>query len=486
MKRLLLAAALLPAAARAERVPSDEAKAQIMQAVRAGKSAKEAMLDAVKDRKNASNAESALLHWTAARASHSEMKSKFDLVIRLTQEAYGVEPETPPEPRAAKSLSADGAWSAGLSAPWAPEYGAPGYREIRGVDGRLHYLSNDPQDIPNREDVVAFTDPDGKVTIMPSLFDRIIHNDEPGLLASVLHHEGEHYTDLITTGWDTHEQMEIRADVATLAMVDVFMPGLTSKVRERVKDVLRERIAVYEARVAVGDTHSPFANPRQEETYERKFRRQVSRELEYHDLVRHVDQLRGNRRASLEVARRNARWAKFNAWTLNACSYIGGIRPGDPEWGMPDLIRAREQGLQSYLRVNLVVMPSAEIGAGLARGDLVGSGDLARCQERMIDMIRELQAPVDVDWMMARIEHERRGGRAGQIISGVIEAVRRAVVDGTAALVRTATSPGTATRDTDSGEPVRDPAGGERESRLPDGDSYAREQLRGIDARGSW
>ncbi len=484
MKRLLLAAALLPAAARAAPTPPDEAKASIMRAVRDGMAAKEAMRAAILARDAASDdPEIALLHWTAARTAQGEMKAHFDLAIRLTQDAYRLKPEMPPEPRAAKPRPADGAWSAGLSASWAPEYGPPGYREIRGADGRLHYLSVDPNDAPISDDISAFTDPNGRVTIMPSLFDRVIGNDEPGLLASTLHHEALHYRELITTGWDTHEQLEIRANQASLATVDVFMPRLSAKVRDEVKDGVRKRIADAETLVASGGTHSPFPSPKQEEDFEKKFRLQERRELEYHDLVRRVERLERDRRESLESSRRGFRWAKFNLWTLNACVYIDGTRPNTPEWGRPDLIGAREQALRGYLRGNLVVLPSAEIDAGLARGDRLRSGDVARCQERLISMIRDLPAPVDADWMMDRIEYERRGGRAGEIISGVIESVRRAMADGTAVLARAA-SPGTATRG--PGEPVRDPGGGDRGSRLPGGENPPLDRLRGINGGDSW
>lgn len=484
MRRLLLAVVLLPAAARAERAPLDEAKAAIMKAVRDGMSARDAMHDAMLERDGVSDdPEIALIHWTSARAAQRKMKSDFDLAIRLTQDAYRLKPQTPPDPRAAKPLSPDGAWAAGLPAPWAPEFGPPGHREIRGMDGRLHYVSVDPKDSPTPDDVFAFTDPDGKSTIMPSLFERIIRHDEPGLLASALHHEGVHYAELISTGWDSHEQMESRADRMSLAMVDVFMPGLSPKIRGEVKDGLRKRIADTEALVGSGNTRSPFPDAEQEKRFEEAFRRQERRELEYHDLVRHVERLTRGRRDRLEAARRDFRWAKFNLWTLNACVYMDGTRPNSPEWGRPDLIRAREQALRGYLRGNIVVLPSGEIDAGLARGDRPGVGDVARCQERMIRMIRDLPAPVDADWLMDRIEYERRGGRAGELISGVIESVRRAVADGTAALARAA-SPGAATRG--PGEPARDPGGGDRGSSLPGGENPPLDRLRGINAGDSW
>ncbi len=413
------------------------------------------------------------------------MKSQFDLAIRLTQDAYGLKPQMPPEPRAAMPLAADGAWSAGLSAPWAPEFDLPRYREIRGSDGRLHYLSNDPRDAPKPDEVVAFTDPDGKATIIPLIFDSIIETGEPGLLASVLQHETVHYADLITTGWDTHEQLEIRANQASLAMVDVFMPGLPAEIRKQVKDGLRNLIRDAQASVDSGDTHSPFPSPNQETRHREAFRRQQRRELEYLDLVRHVERLERDRRESLEASRRALRWAKLNLWTLNSCIYIEGTTQGSPEWGRPDLIRAREQKLRDYLRGNLIVLPSDEIDAGLARGDAYGGdSSIARCQNRMIRMIRELPAPVNSDWMMDLIEYERRGGRTGEIISGVIESVRRAVADGTAALVK-AFSPGVATSSPGE-QPVRDPSGGDRASRLPGGDNPPLDRLRGISRGDSW
>ena len=129
MKRLLLAAALLPAAARAEYAPTDEAKAPIMKAVRDGMAAREAMRIAILAREAAEgDAEIGLVHWTAARTAQNEMKASFDLAIHLTQDAYRLKPEAPPEPRAAKPRSADGSWSDGLSAPWSAEYGPPGHR----------------------------------------------------------------------------------------------------------------------------------------------------------------------------------------------------------------------------------------------------------------------------------------------------------------------------------------------------------------------
>lgn len=85
MKRLLLAAVLLPAAVRAESAPSDEAKASIMKAVRDGMTAREAMRVAIRARDAASDdPEIALLQWTVARTAQSEMKSNFDLAIHLS------------------------------------------------------------------------------------------------------------------------------------------------------------------------------------------------------------------------------------------------------------------------------------------------------------------------------------------------------------------------------------------------------------------
>lgn len=193
-------------------------------------------------------------------------------------------------------------------------------------------------------------------------------------------------------------------------------------------------------------------------------------------------------RDRLVAAMREARWAQFRLWTLYACEYIDGVHEGDPEWGAPDRIRARDDFLRGYLRDHLVVMAGTEIAEGLARGDLYRAGTLGRCQSSVVTMIQDLPGPIDDGWLLEQIESEKRGGRTGELISRLIESVRRAVVDGTAALVTTTTAPFAADRGNEEGRAGRprddEPTPGERPPRSPDIDKLPWQQLRGISAHG--
>lgn len=474
----ILLAAMLPMVAFAD--PTPEQKTSILMAAEEGLAAEAEREAAWISRgrfSKAGDAESELIYWTSARAAERRMKEAFDRAIRLAEPAYNLTPAAPPDPRAQKPSSPQGAWSAGLPAPWFPDFQVPRYRAIKGSDGAMHYASEDPDDAP--EGAAALTAPDGKVTIFLSVMRLAVAYGEPGVLATAIHHETEHYRELVTTGWDTHEQGEIRANRANLARVDDFIPATSAYPREALKDFLRQRIAADERAVAEGLTHSPFPSRDQESEYRRRYRSQEAWERMYEDLVRRVEALRRERSEQVAAAKREIRWQGLRLWSLYACQYIDGVHQGDPEWGRPDLIRARENALRSHLRSRLVVVAKDEVDAGLRRGDLFRSGSIGICHKRVIEMIRDLPGPVDQDWVMDRIEYERRGGRAGEIISGVVEGVRRAVADGTAAIIETATVPFTGDRN--SG---RDSRREDRDTRIPDSDSLPWRQLRGISSRG--
>ena len=273
--------------------------------------------------------------------------------------------------------------------------------------------------------------------------------------------------------------MEIRTFTASLGLIDAFIPASNPDLRERIKTSLSGVIAAAEEAVRNGDLHSPFPTKEQEAFNRAAFEKQGAEEREYAALVRRVDALRRERRERQAAAERDARWAKFKVWTLYACSYIHGVHQGDPEWGRPDAIRAKEEAYRKYLRSGLVVMAKDEIDAGLRRNDLYRAGDLGRCHARLVDLIRDLPGPVDEDWLMERVEYDRRGGRSGEIISGLIESVRRSVADGTAAIVQSASAPFSGDRSTGS-----DSRGPDRGSAMPDIDKLPWHQLRGISSRG--
>lgn len=354
----------------------------------------------------------------------------------------------------------------------------PHIREIRGIDSTLHYISDVPEG-SGSEQVAALTDPDGRTTLLSLVMKFAETTREPGVLALAIHHEEHHYRELITTGWDSHEQMEIRAFSKSAGMVDSFIPDSNPDLRMAIKDAIAGIIAAKAAGLQAGDIHSPFPSDEQEKSYRRAFELQEAEERAYAILLQRVGQLRRERRERQAAAERELRWQKFKVWTLYACSYVNGVHEGDPEWGRPDLIREREETYRKYLRSGLVVMAKDEIDAGLRRNDLYHAGDLGRCHVRMVEMIRDLPGPADEDWLMDRIEYERRGGRAGEIIGGLLEYIRRSVADGTAAIVQSASAPFTGDRTTGS-----DSRGPDHGSRMPDIDKLPWRQLRGISSRG--
>ena len=456
-----------------------DGKSAILDAIDMGVKAQLKMRSALVSRDAATDDETKLIYWTEARDEQAKAKSAYDRAIVLVQAEYSIKIPTPQDdPVAATPKSPDGAWAAGISAPQTVEFSLPAYRSIKGSDGVLHYISDNIAD-NGREDALAFTDPDGRTLLFTDIMGYVADNHDPGMLALTLHHENIHYRELTTTGWDSYEDMEIRAFKDSLSAVDSFIPATSPVLRTELKKSMTSVIVDFTERVRVGKTRSTFPTPEQERFNRRQLEKQQDEEKEYAALVQRVDRLRREQRERQTSAEKDLRWSKFKVWTLYACTYINGFHEGDPEWGRPDLIRAREQFLRDYLRSNLVVMAKDEIDAGLRRNDLLKYGDLGRCHGQMVGMIRELPGPVDEDWLMDRIEYDRQGGRTGEIISGLLESVRQAVKDGTAAIVQSASAPFSGDRA--SGNDTR---GSDHGYSMPDADKLPYRQLRGINNSG--
>jgi hypothetical protein len=484
-------------------VPKDlsNAKKPIMAAIRLGRSAFDEMTIAAIMKRHAADPNddvTELREWTRARSAEKEMTDSYNLAITLDQQAYHLLPVMRTDPRAQKPADPRGAWCTDISAPWAPEFRISTYRAIMGSDNIPHYVSDDPKEIilPGMDPAGASgtTDPDGKVTIYPAIMDWSIFTDDPGPLAGAIYHELHHYNDLITAGWDDHEQMEIRAFGASLTTVNIFWPESTPDgrfhVRKKIRDALGKIIAANQKNVDDGTTHSPFPNAIQEDRYKKKVAEIAADETAYQDLAARVEKEKRDSENRATAALQNLRWQKFRIWSLYACLYIDGVHETDPEWGNPDRIRARDEFYRDYLRSNLVVMDKDEIDAGLKRDDLYKYGDIGRCQGQVVEMIRDLPGPVDDNWIMDKIEYDRNGGRAGEIISSIINSVHRAVVDGSAAIIETVTAPFTADIGSGGGNGGGNSgtgggrAGGDGNTRMPNIDKLPWQQLRGISEHG--
>lgn len=471
----LLAALVFATAATAS---ADDGKSRILTAVDEGIKAESDAASARVSRDQSPDDETRLIYWDAMRDALSRAKTAYDRAITLTSESYGLASPPAPDAKVAPPSASDGAWAAGLSSPRSVVFMPPNYRTIKGVDELPHFISDNPADNDDNG-LLAITDPDGRTTLFSQAMEIAAKTREPGILALTLHHENRHYHELVTIGWETHEQMEVRTFTESLKMVDSFIPASDPDLREAVKKSITGLIDANTAALRAGDVHSPFPDKEQERFNRDAFEKQADEEREYAALVKRVDVLQRERRERRAAAEKEVRWQKLKVWTLYACTYINGVHPGDPEWGRPDLIRSREEAHRKYLRSGLVVMTKDEIDAGLRRNDLLRAGALGRCHSQMVEMIRDLPGPADDDWLMDRIEYERRGGRAGEIIGGLLEFIRRSAADGTAAIVRSASAPFTGERSTGS-----DSRGADHGSRMPDIDKLPWQQLRGIGSRG--
>ena len=113
-----------------------------------------------------------------------------------------------------------GEWAGGLTVRWKPEfqYGTEDYREIQGSDGLTHYLGG-KWDL---QETASGTYPDGTVVILRKVFAAAREDRSPGILAASIHHEAQHFEELITRGWDNYEEGELRTYQKSLAAGDVF------------------------------------------------------------------------------------------------------------------------------------------------------------------------------------------------------------------------------------------------------------------------
>ncbi len=244
-------------------IRAEDGKSLILEAIDAGVKAESQARTAIHSRNQSQDEETKLIYWSAAREANAKAKSAYDSAISLTQTEYGLSFPPVQDPKAARSTAQDGAWTEGLPAPRAATFMQPNYRRIRGNDGDFHFVS----DVPEGDDadrVMALTDPDGRITILSFAMKMAAEYHEPGILASTIHHENHHYLELITTGWDTHEQMEIRAFTTSADAVDAFIPASNQTLREALKESIATVIAAKTAALQAGDVHSPFPSKEQE------------------------------------------------------------------------------------------------------------------------------------------------------------------------------------------------------------------------------
>ncbi len=222
-----------------------------------------------------------------------DMKDHFNHAIRLTLEAYQVGPKVQDGPVVRpKDPAGRGQWSAGLVAIWKPEllYDTKSFRRVSGMDGQNHFLGGEI----NLTETGAGTSPDGKVVILRQIFENASRAGNPGLLGYLLHHESQHFTDLVTRGRDDYDQGELRAYTQSLKMADVF------ELSEDDKTFFRNRKKEHRQKIEGGRRGSLFPTPEQEKLNEMKYDK-IQTELEQfrkmsERLRKQVDEERAQRR----------------------------------------------------------------------------------------------------------------------------------------------------------------------------------------------
>lgn len=135
------------------------------------------------------------------------------------------------------------------------------------------------------------------------------------------------------------------------------------------------------------------------------------------------------RTKAFEKTLRDFQWEQLRVWTSFACLYM---HP-------PTSLSAEQQYLQGKtdkiyrqaLLDNLVVMPAIELAERR-----IGDRKLSACQREVIDWMINAEGPLDVAWLVERMDYERAGGKTGEVLRRVGGTVGSAIKRGTAVVVR--------------------------------------------------
>lgn len=415
-------------------------------------------------------------------------EDKFNESLVLTAKYYNFRPKD------TSGTKIQGGPIKGQPATWRAKYyeNKEHFRKVPAPDG-YHYLRIKPIDSKAVEVAVAVavTKDDGEIAVRESLFRWINDDEDKGvdLLAVTLYHETAHYNILISSSppktWIEHE---LAAKEAELGQMAVF--GGNGHL-EWYKSSLNEDFARYRDAIANPQGKDPHFFDSGYETreleaankheYEKEERRQAGLKQYEESLRQEVEKLTSQRKAEEEARRRKteemeryARWSALKLWTLYACSYIRGVRYGDPEWGDPVRISALDQFYQEYIGGHFVVLDRTELDEGLKKGNFF-PGDVGSCQKQFVTMLRDLPGPVDLDWLLGQIQYEKRGGRVGELIRGILGALRG---DSTG-IDKSASRPSSGESSPDSRREGEERRGGG----VDDLDGEAWRQLRGIAVR---
>lgn len=329
MKGLLVGLMLLPALASADYcregdpglcTPLSDKKDEISEAVTSGVMAFNQILALRIQRDEARAARDKVKLYRATRemvAQQEEMNDDFNRAIQLTLTSYHIRPEAGDKVARPRDPLGRGQWTEGLQATWNPIFlnEISGRKEgvrVVGSDGSVHFLGG-PKDLDKEG---GGTYPNGRTVILIETFKEIYQSGNVGQLAYILHHEANHFSQLVGRGWDNYDEGELRAYKASQAAADVF--ELDAAFR---KKVIEAKIREHSANLARKNVlRTNFPSAQEEQNYEMAMEKQERLDKKFDEdfsqLERDV--------ADIERAKQNA-----DVEFLNSLKQVPGVSGKD-------------------------------------------------------------------------------------------------------------------------------------------------------------
>jgi hypothetical protein len=211
--------------------------------------------DGYKLHSQAGNGEEAERSLKRALIAERTKNAKLSEAIRATRVLFNVEPTN------AKRRVQSGPFQ-GADVAFRPEFYDRDrqFRKVRGPDGAVHYYGAYFDDKP---DLAGVTWPDGKVIVLPRVFEDALADGNPGVLGTLLYHEANHFNELMTyKGWDTIQAGEVRSYDKQLDRAGMFRLGT-----DRFAALRRERDANQEILDRHPDKILPAYPPPEQEVW---------------------------------------------------------------------------------------------------------------------------------------------------------------------------------------------------------------------------
>lgn len=148
--------------------------------------------------------------------------------LEAVQKIYGIVP-------AAMSGAVANGPMADSPASWKPRFSylRSAYRVQKRPGGAEYYIET-----LFKDGAGGVTDEDGQVNIGVEAFAMSVQRGTPLILALAVHHEGVHFGELLTRGWDTHDAGEIRAWKETLVAAQAM--GVDDALKKELDQSIRD------------------------------------------------------------------------------------------------------------------------------------------------------------------------------------------------------------------------------------------------------